>query len=190
MGNCNCDSLYSHLLFTTRKRSLRRLRFHRCLSVHGGCVCIPACTGADTVPRTDTPHGQTPNLTRHPPGQTRPLSRRMPLQMVHILVLLLLYCNEWPISCFVIIIVGPITGVNVPSSYSTTHYSIISSRNRNRVINLNCEWILSLNAPKRLRVTIVMGAITLCSQLQGQGCRGITRIIKAEAIRKADSRFH
>ena len=87
------------------------------------------------------------------PWQTRPLSRRRPLQRavrillecILVLVLLLLYCNEWPISCFVITIVGPITGVNVSTSYSTIHYSKISSRNRNRVINLNCEWILNLN---------------------------------------------
>ena len=29
-------SCYCRLIFTTRKRSLRRLCFHRCLSVHGG----------------------------------------------------------------------------------------------------------------------------------------------------------
>ena len=61
-----------YLIFTARKRSLRRLCFHRCLSVHGGCLphCMlgytpradmPPC--GQTTPQTDT---HTP-LGRHPP---------------------------------------------------------------------------------------------------------------------------
>ena len=45
-----------------RKRSLRRLCFHRCLSVHRGGVCPIACW--DTPP--------TPNQRQTPPGQTPP----------------------------------------------------------------------------------------------------------------------
>ena len=59
--------------FTARKRSLRRLCFHRCLSVHrgvsasgpGGCVCH--------YPPRQTPPVQTPPA-RHPPGR-HPLGR-------------------------------------------------------------------------------------------------------------------
>ena len=67
---------------TTHKRSLRRLCFHRCLSVHRS-VSAPLHAGIHTPsPRTrgrhppwaDTPHGQTTPwadnpLSRHPPGQ-------------------------------------------------------------------------------------------------------------------------
>ena len=62
-------------IITARKRSLRRLCFHRCLSVHRG-VYIPACNGADTQPGQTPPcrhpPGQTPLPGRHPPGQTPP----------------------------------------------------------------------------------------------------------------------
>ena len=48
------------VIFTARKRSLRRLCFHRCLSVHGG-VSAPLHAGIhprdqrQTPPRSDTP---------------------------------------------------------------------------------------------------------------------------------------
>ena len=48
---------------TARKRSLRRLCFHRCPSVFRG-VCLIACW--DAPPQADT------SLGRHPPGQTPP----------------------------------------------------------------------------------------------------------------------
>ena len=55
------------LIFTARKRSLRRLCFYTCLSVHGGGgVCPIACW--DT-----TPLGR-----HHPPGQTHPSARHPP----------------------------------------------------------------------------------------------------------------
>ena len=77
------------LIFTARKRSLRRLCFHRCLSVQGEGVSAPiACwdthppgpeadtpPGADTpmrpeadIPQDQTPPERTPLGTRHPPG--------------------------------------------------------------------------------------------------------------------------
>ena len=55
-------------LVTARKRSLRRLCFHWCLSVHmGGGVCPIACW--DTHPQADTPLGRDPP-PRHPSRQT------------------------------------------------------------------------------------------------------------------------
>ena len=48
---CNClaggiafalSCKFSHLLFTARKRSLRKLCFYRCLSVHRGGACVVA----------------------------------------------------------------------------------------------------------------------------------------------------
>ena len=127
MGNCNCDSLYSHLLFTARKRSWRRLCFYRCLFVHGGVSASGSGEGGVADTPWQTPFRETVN------------KRAVWILLECILVLLLLHCNEWPISCIVITIVGPITGVNVPASYSTTHYSMNTSHNRNRVINLNCQ---------------------------------------------------
>ena len=50
---------YENAIFTTRRRSLRRLCFHRCLSVHGG-VSAPLHAGIHT-PWADTP------WDRHPP---------------------------------------------------------------------------------------------------------------------------
>ena len=49
---------------TARKRSLRRLCFHRCLSVHEGGVCPIACW--DTHPQQVPPGRYTPP-GRHPP---------------------------------------------------------------------------------------------------------------------------
>ena len=66
-------------IFTARKRSLRRLCFHRCLSVHGGGGYLGRTPGkvhplgrythrAGTPPRqVQTPPGQV-----HPPGQLHP----------------------------------------------------------------------------------------------------------------------
>ena len=50
------------LIFTARKRSLRRLCFHRCLSVHRGCV--PLCM-LGYAPRDQS----LPPGNRHPPSQ-------------------------------------------------------------------------------------------------------------------------
>ena len=72
--------------FTARKRNLRRLCFHRCLSVHSGGVADspPGQTPPGQTPtRADTPPWQTPSGQkpspslgrppgRHPPGQTLP----------------------------------------------------------------------------------------------------------------------
>ena len=80
-------------IFTARKRSLQRLCFHRCLSVHGGgvsasglgeCGRHPPRETPSLVrhPRADTPHGRQP-LGRYPPGQAPPVrhppGRRHPL---------------------------------------------------------------------------------------------------------------
>ena len=56
------------LLIAARKRSLRRLCFHRCLSGGGGGVCLWSRWGVSATPlQADTPLG------RHPtPGQTPP----------------------------------------------------------------------------------------------------------------------
>ena len=56
--------LVSHI-FTTRKRSLRRLCFHRCLSVYGG-GCLPHCMLGCTHPQDQS---QTTPPGRHPPAQ-------------------------------------------------------------------------------------------------------------------------
>ena len=52
-------------IFTARKQSLRRLCFHRCLSVHRGG--LPHCMLGYTSPRQEHPHGQV-----HPPRQVHP----------------------------------------------------------------------------------------------------------------------
>ena len=68
-------------IFTVRKLSLRRLCFHRCLSVYRRGVSAPLHAGihppawADT-PQADTPRGNTPRQT--PPGQIPPLGRHPP----------------------------------------------------------------------------------------------------------------
>ena len=61
------------VIFTARIRSLRRLCFHRCLSVHGG-VSAPLHAGLH-------PPGQIPPPGRHPPGRqpTPPPGRHSPL---------------------------------------------------------------------------------------------------------------
>ena len=40
--------------------------------------------------------------------------------------------------------VHQIASVNMPTEYSTTHYLVNSSRNRSRLINRKCEWILKV----------------------------------------------
>ena len=52
------------LFITTRKRSLRRLCFHRCLSVHWA-----GTPQAGTPPGRYTPRGGTPPGQVHPPGR-------------------------------------------------------------------------------------------------------------------------
>ena len=78
-------------LVTARKRSLRRLCFHRCLSVHrAGGVCPIACWDAPSPRPEAHPSGRhslgrhpcppppqrtpraDPPLDRHPPGKTPP----------------------------------------------------------------------------------------------------------------------
>ena len=73
-------------VFTARKRILRRLCFHRCLSVHRG-GCLPLVRG--DVCHTHSPLGRHPRsptpLGRHPPGRqllwadTPPVGRHAPL---------------------------------------------------------------------------------------------------------------
>ena len=63
------DLFWIRIIFTARKRSLRRLCFHRCLSVHRGRVSAPLHAGIHT-PGADThPPEQTPPSpgSRHPP---------------------------------------------------------------------------------------------------------------------------
>ena len=83
------------IIFTARKRSLRRLCFHRCLSVHRG-GCLPVVLGGvsatppgQTPPTwTDTTHlgrhhpwaDTPPPLGRHPPGRQFPMGRHPPAQ--------------------------------------------------------------------------------------------------------------
>ena len=75
------------VLFTARKRSLRRLCFYTCVSVHGG----GGSTWAGTPPRTRyTPRPATPPGTRYPPGpgtppwdQVPPRTRYTPWDQVH-----------------------------------------------------------------------------------------------------------
>ena len=92
------------LIFTARKRSLRRLCFHRCLSVQGEGVSAPLHAGIhthrdqrqtppstwdqrQTPPRSRHPHetrGRHPPRTRHPPERT-PLGTRHPPGSRHLL---------------------------------------------------------------------------------------------------------
>ena len=60
-------NFWKHFI-TTRKQSLQRLCFHRCLSVHRG-VCPIACW--DTPHWADTPLHRHP-LCRHPPWADTP----------------------------------------------------------------------------------------------------------------------
>ena len=70
-----CYDACNSVLITSRKRSLQRLCFHRCLSVHGGCLphCMLGCTtSGQTPPWADAPPPQV-----DPPGQTPPLAQCM-----------------------------------------------------------------------------------------------------------------
>ena len=72
MQNKTIDGTITSLI-TARKRSLRRLCFHRCVSVHGG-VCLSACW--DTTPLAkETSQGapcQGDLLLRRPPAKDTP----------------------------------------------------------------------------------------------------------------------
>ena len=75
---CNND----YVLITARKQSLRRLCFHRCLSVCPQVGCLPHCMlGYTHPPGLKAPSGKTPPSGRHPqedtPQQTPP-SRHLP----------------------------------------------------------------------------------------------------------------
>ena len=62
-------------VITARKRGLRWLCFHRCLSVHRGVSAPlhPAIhPSGKTPPWTDTPLGRHPHLGRHPPPAETP----------------------------------------------------------------------------------------------------------------------
>ena len=77
-GDVSIHNLWSFSTFTARKGSLRRLCFHRCLSVHRGCLPI-ACW--DTPPQTrgrHPPGRHRPSpLGRHPPWTDTPLGRHL-----------------------------------------------------------------------------------------------------------------
>ena len=76
------EKWYGFLLFTARKRSLRRLCLHRCLSIHkGGGESAPLHAGIHKTPLgpgrhppgADTPQEQTP-----PPGADTPPEQTPP----------------------------------------------------------------------------------------------------------------
>ena len=86
----NSIMLYTaNLIFTTRKRSLQRLCFYRCLSVHRGVShqgdhLVGRPPGRETPWQGDPPSRETPQQgdppgRRHPPGRRYPLGRRHPL---------------------------------------------------------------------------------------------------------------
>ena len=81
------------MIITARKRSLRRLCFYRCLSVHGG-GCLPQCMlgchppeadppGADTPPEQTLPRGRHPPGSRHPPEADTPQEADTPPRSRH-----------------------------------------------------------------------------------------------------------
>ena len=80
-GRSNGHGQRSAYIFTARKRSLRRLCFHRCLSVHGGGVFPHCMLGYTPRTRGRHPRQQTPPQDQTPPPRTRhPLPRcRYPL---------------------------------------------------------------------------------------------------------------
>ena len=66
-------------LIIARKRSLRRLCFHRCLSVHGGGLWQTSpIHWADTPSSGRHPPGQTPPSSRHPSWADTPMGRHHP----------------------------------------------------------------------------------------------------------------
>ena len=85
-----CGTFYkAHVLVTARKRSLRRLCFYTCLSVHrGGVPGTPPGQvhplGQVPLPRAGTPSlGRYTPLGRYPPGQVHPPGRYTPPRAVH-----------------------------------------------------------------------------------------------------------
>ena len=73
MVYCSKDIWGQNAIFTARKRSLRRLCFHRCLSVHIACWDTPSW--ADNILGRHTPPGRHPPPradTHTPDRQTRP----------------------------------------------------------------------------------------------------------------------
>ena len=100
-------------LISARKRSLRRLCFHRCLSVHGG-GCLPHCM-LEYTPKADTPMrtplGRHPALGRHPPGRHPPAD---PTCAVHAGIWSTSgwYASHWNAFLFVIVI-GPLGALEI-----------------------------------------------------------------------------
>ena len=64
----------------------------------------------------------------------------------------------WTIFCIVIAIVRPISCVNVPT-YSTSHYSMISSHNCNSWVNCRCDWTLEYNSGSRKLVSLTVRTV-------------------------------
>ena len=71
-------TLLQSCIFTARKRSLRRLCFYRCLSVHRGGSCLSACW--ETPPARETPLPRRPPCQWDPPARETPLPMRPPCQ--------------------------------------------------------------------------------------------------------------
>ena len=68
----------SSAIITARKRSLRRLCFHRCLSVHRG-VCLSACWETpSSLPSRETPLPRRPPSRETPPCQGDPPAKETP----------------------------------------------------------------------------------------------------------------
>ena len=84
------------LFITARKRSLRRLCFHRCLSVQGGGVCLNACW--DTHPPDRYPLGR---YTQ--PGQVHPLAGTPP-GAVHAGIQSTRWAVHIPLECILVLI--------------------------------------------------------------------------------------
>ena len=79
--NVSTRDIQLYVIVTARKRSLRRLCFHRCLSVHGGCVSAPLHAGINPQDQRQTPPpGQTPNPPGRPPWADPPGQTPPPLQ--------------------------------------------------------------------------------------------------------------
>ena len=71
-----------HPVITARKRSLRKLCFHRCLSVHRRGVCPIACWDTplpQAHPQADTPLGRHPPWADNPPWEDNPHGQTTPL---------------------------------------------------------------------------------------------------------------
>ena len=82
------DFLWMNIFITARKRSLRRLCFYRCVSVHGG-VCLSACWDTPCQgdpPAKETPLPRRPPMPRRPPYIEDPLPRRPPTKETPLLL--------------------------------------------------------------------------------------------------------